>query len=205
MDKKNTILGVICLIAAIGFWYWQGVQQRQIQPQPQQQQVQQQAQPQQPSQPAQAPTFSISPAKTAVVPEAAPAAEEPEQLVTLRNDLMVVVLSSRGGAVKSATFLDYEAVQGGEAPYSLDGAGSMRIMALDVWKDGNLVPALDSYAIVHADDTASFSVARRLRACLSNAVSRSARRSKARRHIRSATPPLSSTVPEPTSACRPLC
>ncbi len=153
MDKKNTILGVICLIAAIGFWYWQGVQQRQIQPQPQQQQVQQQAQPQQPSQPAQAPTFSISPAKTAVVPEAAPAAEEPEQLVTLRNDLMVVVLSSRGGAVKSATFLDYEAVQGGEAPYSLDGAGSMRIMALDVWKDGNLVPALDSYAIVHADDT----------------------------------------------------
>lgn len=115
MDKKNTIIGVLLIAAAVGLMFWQAKNRPEALP-------------------AQAPVPAqiAAPAPVAALPESAqpatavPAA--PEQLFTLENATLKLSVSSRDGGLKTVALK--------KQPTSLDDASPV------LFNEGSSVPAL---------------------------------------------------------------
>ncbi len=182
MDKKNTILGVVCIAAGIGFMFWQS------------QQIEQQRLAQlQEAQTLEAPEAMTSPADAALtaadaeataevavsdlfkevqaevdVPALNPGAPAEEKTLVLANDYIEAVFTTRGGAIRTVDFLktkrgerdDYVFNQDGYLPaLSLSlaaGDGQMREFALDY-----RIEEQSSDAVTFVLDTAEGMVIRR--------------------------------------------
>jgi YidC/Oxa1 family membrane protein insertase len=159
MDKKNTILGLTCIAAGIGFMFWQSQQIEK-------QRVEQLRQAETLEAPAEASTTPADAALNApdrnappvltetatvgdlfkeaeTVTPAAPAAKAQEKTVVLANEYIEAVFTTRGGAIRTVSFLqtkrgerdDYVFNEGGLLPaMSLSYSGTdglMREFALD--------------------------------------------------------------------------
>ncbi|HBR94718.1 MAG TPA: hypothetical protein DEA90_11190, partial [Opitutae bacterium] len=161
MDKKNTILGVICIAAGIGFMFWQSqqIEQQRIEQLQQAETLEAPAgqsttpadaqlvaadanwQPDQAKLGAAAVTELFQQVDSVPALSEAPLAEE--QTVRLSNEFIEAVFTTRGGAIKTVDFLqtkrgerdDYVFNQGGYLPaLSLSYQASdesMREFALD--------------------------------------------------------------------------
>src|SRR5882757_6152721 len=102
MDKKNTVIGVLLLVAAMASFYFSA-----------------RYAPQQPVRPAAAPTASGSPLATNQAPAAGPASSPgdatlsapsiapaaPAEFVTLANEFIAVKFTNQGGAIDSIALL----------------------------------------------------------------------------------------------------
>ena len=149
MDKKNTAIGVVLLVAAIGVWFWTGKQQREWE---QTRAAQQQTEAV--NAPAEAPAATAA-APAASVPAPAPEALPalPEQKVVLENDFARFEFTSLGGAVEKVVVKKYKAVQGQDAPYAYnDGTGSLAL-GIDRWDGGKLVASRASWTLAEKSDT----------------------------------------------------
>jgi YidC/Oxa1 family membrane protein insertase len=150
MDKKNTTIGILLLLAAFGLWIWQAKQTREAEAQqasrPQVQQVEQ----------ASAPAPAATTAPAAATPSASAAAETPEapeEKFVLENDFIRVHFTSLGGAVEKVEILDYKAEQGGKAPYAFNEGTPTPIYAIDQWRAGVLTSSRDSWTVVEKTAT----------------------------------------------------
>ncbi len=153
MDKKNTFLGLLFIVAGIGFMFWQS---KQLEEQRRQQLIEESSRPVEtgftapadaafelPAAPtgdegaAPAPEAMLELLVSETLPEAAPLEEAAEE-VTLSNQYIEVVFTTAGGAIREVRFLqtkrggldDYVFNQDGLLPalsLSLDtGTGGMR-------------------------------------------------------------------------------
>ena len=125
MDKKNTLLGLIFIVAGIGFMFWQS-QQIEKQRLEQLEQMQQAETLEAPAgrsttpadavmSPAEGTASSAAPETTAAIadlfePAAAPESATPaplaeERTITLANEFIEAVFTTRGGAIKTVDFL----------------------------------------------------------------------------------------------------
>ncbi|MEZ5278786.1 MAG: membrane protein insertase YidC [Opitutaceae bacterium] len=128
MDKKNTVIGVVLLIAAFGAFYWSSRNAARHPP---------------PSREVISAPGEIDPAARAagetpgavegaapIVPQAAPVVTSGQPLyaeaqgegaddsvVTLRNEFISVDLTGKGGAIRDIRLLKFAAVKNGEDPY----------------------------------------------------------------------------------------
>jgi len=151
MDKKSTVLGVLCLVAAFGLMWVQGRQSAEAARQARERAAQEAPAVQEPvtrrgaevAAPATGVDSPVGLLDTAreVTQDALDAAgraarevgtriaaalpEAPEQLVELENDYMVVTLTSYGAAVREVALKRYPAEQGGTEPYRIN-AGVLR-------------------------------------------------------------------------------
>lgn len=116
MDKKNTIIGVLLLVAAMASFY---ISARVSPPAPARAPIvaptanplgKNEAQPSTPAR---------SPSDAALVPSKAPSSG-PADFVTLSNDFIEVKFTDRGGAIDSVSLKKYPAVQGKPALYKLN-------------------------------------------------------------------------------------
>jgi len=146
MDKKNTFLGIIFVAAGIGFMFWQSHQLQEQRREQLQQQEQAGA-----TAPAEEATPEKSPQSTGesetsapVITQAADADEffkeaevvepveaEPsaeEKTVTLSNDYIEAVFTTRGGAIRTVSFLQTK--RGGRDDYVFNRGGLLPAMSL---------------------------------------------------------------------------
>jgi YidC/Oxa1 family membrane protein insertase len=158
MDKKNTTIGILLLLAAIGLFMWQSKQAQayeKTQAARAQQEIAEQARTaiaERQSQPA------ISTGQPAV---AAPAAQpqvdikpdQPEQRPVLENDFFRVEFTTWGGAVRTVNFKTYPAVQGENKPYSFNEEATFPALAVDKWDGKEITPTVDAFAIVEKSAT----------------------------------------------------
>ncbi len=154
MDKKNTVIGVMLLLAAFGAFYWSSKNAPRPEPRP--------AQTAAPQETAATPQVGTAePARVGeaspIVPNVAPAAprgqplfaeahgqSEDESIVTLGNEFIAVELSGQGGAIRDVRLKKYPEVKDGEDPY--------------VFNELRFVPALSLIGFPGADADASYEV-----------------------------------------------
>ena len=116
MDKKNTFLGLVFITAGIGFMFWQSQQIEKQRIEQLKQAETLQAPANQSTTPADAmleagnsnPTVSVSDLfqqVEAVEVEAATKPHYPEKTITLYNDYIEAVFTTRGGAIQTVSFL----------------------------------------------------------------------------------------------------
>ena len=152
MDKKNTTIGVLLLVLALGLLFWQDRQQRKFEAeQARQQQVilQQAAAEAKTVKPVEA--ASAAPAPAIEVPVAKN--EGPEQIVVLENEFLRAEFTSYGGALKRAVFKKYAAEQGNDAPYVFNDKATYPAFTLDVVENGNIVPRVHDYSVASKSAT----------------------------------------------------
>jgi len=152
MDKKNTTIGVILLLVALGLLYWQDRQSSAYEAEQarQRQEYMQQAV----AAATDAGVVKASPDKAAPVVEApALRGDAPEQIAVLENDFLRVEFTTNGGAIKQAIFKTYPAVQGEDAPYAFNGESTYPAMAVDLWDGGKVIPQTGSYSIASKTET----------------------------------------------------
>ncbi len=150
MDKKNTIIGIICIVAGIGFMFWQN---QQLQEQRREQLQQQQAAAEVPestgsSETAGAADSGLSTAeKTSTssvggetssvealfkdAESVEPVVSRPqaeEKTVTLANEFIEAVFTTRGGAIRNVGFLKTK--RGGRDDYVFNKDGLLPAMSL---------------------------------------------------------------------------
>ncbi|RKX35079.1 MAG: hypothetical protein DRP71_04920 [Verrucomicrobia bacterium] len=149
MDKKNTVIGVLLLVAAFGAFYWSSKNAPKPQPQPQPVPV---TAPQDPreSQGLATPASPIVPLETPPITAAQPliaeaqAAEDDSEIITLGNEFISVDFTRKGGAVRDVKFAKYLAVKGSEDPY--------------VFNELRFVPALSLVGFPGADGSVTYEV-----------------------------------------------
>jgi YidC/Oxa1 family membrane protein insertase len=158
MDKKNTFLGIIFIVAGIGFMFWQSQQlEEQRREQLQQEQTLSDASestsladtvlsaPEQSAGPVIAETSTVSElfkdAETVEPTTQAPRTEE--RTVTLSNEYIEAVFTTRGGAIRTVSFLQTKRGERDDYVFNKDGLlpalslsysaadGQMREFALD--------------------------------------------------------------------------
>jgi YidC/Oxa1 family membrane protein insertase len=130
MDKKNTTIGVVLLLAALASFFYSA-----------------RYAPQQPvhapgpgghdavSSPAQAPTAAAAPSATAPAPGAGQPAslsadQSPAEYVTLENDFIVVKFTNHGGAIDSIGLKKHLAVKGKPDLYTLNAQQAAPALSL---------------------------------------------------------------------------
>ncbi len=159
MDKKNTTIGILLLIAAMGLLFWQNrqmaAQQEELARAREEQRAEmiRQANQQQQQSPVQqgyvpAPAAEIVSAPSLpppVVPNA------PEQRPVLENEFIRVEFTSHGGAIGHVAFKKYAAVQGEDAPYIFNEAAKAPLLAIDKWQMGILSAQTQAYAVDRID------------------------------------------------------
>jgi YidC/Oxa1 family membrane protein insertase len=146
MDKKNTFLGITFVAAGIGFMFWQSYQlQEQRREQLQQQDQAGETAPAEETTPEKSPqTTGESETSAPVITQAADADEffkeaevvepveaEPsaeEKTVTLSNDYIEAVFTTRGGAIRTVSFLQTK--RGGRDDYVFNRGGLLPAMSL---------------------------------------------------------------------------
>ncbi len=125
MDKKNTTIGVVLLLAAFAIIYFS--------PKPPPAPPAPVAAPATPAAPG-TPAAAASPAAPVNAPTGAFAAVTADpaaaQITTLANDFVEVRLTNFGGAVRDVAFKKHPAVQGRPAPYIFNQAHANPILAL---------------------------------------------------------------------------
>ena len=154
MDKKNTVIGVLLLLAAFGAFYWSSKNAPRPQPRPAETTV--------PQETVAAPGGgAVAPAPagqaTPIVPGATPATSrgqplyaeaqgsaDGESIVTLSNEFISVDLTGLGGAIRDVQLKKYPEVKDGDDPY--------------VFNDLRFVPALSLVAFPGADEAALYEV-----------------------------------------------
>lgn len=154
MDKKNTVIGVMLLLAAFGAFYWSSKNAPRPEPRPVETTAPQETV-------TSSEGGSVTPAPvgqaTPVVPGAAPAAsrgqplyaeaqgsEDGDSIVTLSNEFITVELTGLGGAVRDVKLKKYLEAKDGEDPY--------------VFNDLRFVPALSLVDFPGADASALYEV-----------------------------------------------
>ena len=118
MDKKNTILGIICIAAGIGFMYKQtnDLKNQQLQQQQQEAAALERARVEAPVVDSSATNAGAAagddildlltqPQEVAAVVVAQPTRAAAEQVVTLSNDFIEVEFTTLGGAIRTVEFL----------------------------------------------------------------------------------------------------
>ncbi len=166
MDKKNTIIGVALLMAAMGLMFWQNRQAQEAAQQERQRQVEQAAQAAEaarqeaaarpaelePGAPLRATAPDAGPAPLRITPaeQAAPEAQLPAELnPVLENDFIRVRLTSWGGAIESVAFLKYPAVQDRpDVPYVFNAHGDLPALALARVNNGKAEVFAPAYEVV---------------------------------------------------------
>ena len=134
MDKKNTILGIICIAAGIGFMYKQtnDLKNQQLQQQQQEAAALEQARVEAPvgdavvTDPAGAAGDDIldlltQPQEVAAVVVAQPTMVAAEQVVTLSNDFIEVEFTTLGGAIRTVEFLQTKTGKRDDYVFNIDG------------------------------------------------------------------------------------
>jgi len=178
MDKKNTIIGVALLMAAMGLMFWQNRQAQEAAQQERQRQVEQAAQAAEaarqeaaarpaelePGAPLRATAPDAGPAPLRITPaeQAAPEAQLPAELnPVLENDFIRVRLTSWGGAIESVAFLKYPAVQDRpDVPYVFNAHGDLPALALARVNNGKAEVFAPAYEVESKRPTASSSAGR---------------------------------------------
>ena len=149
MDKKNSVIGVLLLVAAFGAFYWSSKNAPKPQPQPQPVPA---TAPQDTgeSQGLTNPASPIVPMETPSVTAGQPliaeaqAVEDDFEVITLGNEYISVDFTRKGGAVRDVKFAKYLAVKGGEDPY--------------MFNELRFVPALSLVGFPGADDSVVYEV-----------------------------------------------
>ena len=117
MDKKNTAIGVLLLLAAVASFYFSA----KYAPPPSLRPATPPAAMNAPAPPPPAgPTAAIVPAASTPVPASLAAAVTPAEYVTLANDFIQVRFTNHGGAIDRVGLKKYTAVQGQPAYYLLN-------------------------------------------------------------------------------------
>jgi YidC/Oxa1 family membrane protein insertase len=149
MDKKNTTIGIILLALAVGLFVWNDRQARTFEAERARQAQEQIAQA------ATAPAAAAPQTRSEQEIIAAPVVrnDAPEQISVLENDLLRVEFTTHGGAIKSATFKSYPAVQGGEERYSFNKEATYPAMAIDTWDGGRVSPQVNTFSVASKSDT----------------------------------------------------
>jgi YidC/Oxa1 family membrane protein insertase len=161
MDKKNTILGIICIAAGIGYMYKQTNDLREHQ---QQQQLEEAAALEQAAveapagegvvAPAEAPTEAAEgvvglltqAAEVAEVVVEQPAVVAEEQVVTLSNEFIEVEFTTLGGAIRTVEFLQTK--RGERDDYVFNAAGRLPALSLSLAeRDGGMQEFALPYSI----------------------------------------------------------
>jgi len=139
MDKKNTLIGILFLLAAFAMIPLMNKRQQEAREQAQQQP---------------APTEEVDPATESATPVQTPApaqvaetvntvAEEvleavpetervPEELSYLKNDLIEVIFTNQGGGIKKISMTAYEAEKGSGDPYLFNHHGYAPVLGVSV-------------------------------------------------------------------------
>ncbi len=163
MDKKNTLLGITFILAGIGFMFWQAKElekqrQQQLLDAPASVEEVDGASPDAPniaSSGAGESTSATANSLSDLVAEdravgtgidtAAFTALAEEQLVTLSNDFIEVVFTTRGGAIRTVSFLQTK--RGGRDDYIFNEDGYLPALSLSLEKNGVLSEFALGYAI----------------------------------------------------------
>lgn len=139
MDKKNTVLGILCIAAGIGYMYWQANELRE-------QQLQQLEAPQ--ATEVAAESLDASPGVDTAAPEervlglltqaveapaavlVPPSSEVEAQTVTLSNDFVEVEFTTLGGAIRTVEFLQTKS--GERDDYVFNAGGLLPALSLSL-------------------------------------------------------------------------
>lgn len=134
MDKKNTILGIICIAAGIGFMYKQtnDLKNQQLQQQQQEAAALERARVEAPVVDSSATNAGAAagddildlltqPQEVAAVVVAQPTRAAAEQVVTLSNDFIEVDFTTLGGAIRTVEFLQTKTGQRDDYIFNIDG------------------------------------------------------------------------------------
>jgi YidC/Oxa1 family membrane protein insertase len=147
MDKNNTVIGVLLLVAAFGAFYWSSKNTRRPQPRPVPastpegpDQFQKTREPAAPFVPLGSPS---SPEIDRLFAEAQ-GEEDDSELVTLGNEYIRVEFTRKGGAVRDVKLTKYLATKGGEDPY--------------IFNEMRFLPALSLVGFPGADDSVLYEV-----------------------------------------------
>ena len=154
MDKKNTVIGVLLLVAAFGAFYWSSKNAPRPQPRP----VETTAPQETVTAPATGsaepgpvgPTTPIVPGATTSSPRGQPLYAEAQgeadgdSIITLGNEYVAVEFTSLGGAIRDVQLKKFAAVKDGEDPY--------------VFNDLRFVPALSLVDFPGADASTVYEV-----------------------------------------------
>ena len=129
MDIKNTILGLLFLLAAIYVMYTSGKQQQQLQDS---NTYTQQVQKQQPSE---------QKIPSAVV-ESSQADSAPEEIAVLEDEFVKVRFTNKGGAIKDVVLPKFKKTQNSDAPYVFNANDKVAALSLAFETKGRNAPAL---------------------------------------------------------------
>jgi YidC/Oxa1 family membrane protein insertase len=158
MDKKNTTIGIILLLAAIGIFIWQSKEAQAYERAQQAERQEEIAKQLETAQKAQAETPKVEAVSSAAAPQATkPAAPiipgEPEKRLVLENDFMSVEFTTWGGAVRTVAFKKYPVEQNKNSPYIFNDAAPTILFGVDKWDGTSMVQDVRSYSIVEATGT----------------------------------------------------
>ena len=143
MDKKNTFIGMLFLVAAFAMIPLMNKRREEAAPTA--------AQEQQPAQAEQAITNAeppeATPAATETIEQAVTSAQEVveaaeetasalEELSYLKNDLMEVIFTNQGGGIKKVAMAEYEAAKDSEDPYLFNHYGYAPMLGISI-NDGS--------------------------------------------------------------------
>ena len=138
MDIKNTLLGLVFLLAAIYIMYTSSKQQQQLQDS--QTYARQVEKPQLPAQSA----LSTSPIEKSQTDSA------PEEFAFLEDEFMKVRLTNKGGAIKDVVLPKFKKAQSSDEPYVFNENDKVAALALafETRSDGVPVPFQKSFKLV---------------------------------------------------------
>lgn len=140
MDIKNTILGLLFLLAAIYVMYTSGKQQQQLQDS---NTYTQQMQKQQPSE---------QKIPSAVV-ESSQADSAPEEIAVLEDEFVKVRFTNKGGAIKDVVLPKFKKTQNSDAPYVFNANDKVAALSLafETLKDGTPLPFQKTFKLARSD------------------------------------------------------
>ena len=138
MDKKNTFIGILFLVAAFAMIPLMNKRREEGMRQAQEQQA---AQTQETATAATAAAEEAPPAE--IVEEAAAAVQEvvepmettvrePEELSYLKNDLIEVIFTNQGGGIKKVAMAEYEATKDSEESYLFNHYGYAPMLGISL-------------------------------------------------------------------------
>lgn len=164
MDKKNTFLGIVCILAGIGYMFWQA---RELEEQRRQQLLEEPV----PAEQAESTTPAdavLEPAESGAATEAADSvldllaknvatgdetaegvvaeAAQEEKTVTLSNEFIEVEFTTRGGAIRTVSFLQTKRGERDDYVFNQDGLLPALSMSL-ANHDGNIREFALNYVI----------------------------------------------------------
>lgn len=148
MDKKNTVIGVLLLVAAMASFYVSARYAPQPPPKPPAETTPASSFPGQPLTPAAQPATSTLPGDVEL--KAAAASSAPAERIVLQNDFIAVTFTTAGGAIDRVALRKYPAVLNHPEPYLLNSAGHQPALSLSSFPGAD---AAARYELVSRTDT----------------------------------------------------